>query len=141
MYQSSKVSASEALELVSLAVEQAQKISKNIAVAVTGPEGELLAFLRMNGANAASAVICQNKAYTAARDRCTTLSLGEKIRTNQYSLGNWGDSKITGFGGGLPIVQSGNVIGGIGVSGLSEAEDIELAQYTLNRVYPSANTK
>ena len=43
----------------------------------------------------------------------------------------WGDDKITGFGGGIPIVKNGKVIGGIGVSGLSEEEDIALAKTAL----------
>lgn len=113
----------------------AKKIEKHIAMAVTGPDGELLAFLRMDGANAASATISQNKAYTAVRDRCTTKSLGEKVRKNQYPLGNWGDPRITGFGGGLPIIQNGNVIGGIGVSGLSEDEDEQIGREAIAAVF------
>lgn len=135
MNQIQKVSAEEAHRLISKAYELAQKIEKQIAVAVADPEGELIAFLRMDGANAASATISQNKAYTAARDRCTTKSLGEKARKNQYPLGNWGDARITGFGGGLPIVQNGNVIGGIGVSGLSEDEDEQIGREAIASVF------
>lgn len=35
----------------------------------------------------------------------------------------WGDKGITGFGGGVTIRQNDKVIGGIGVSGLSEEEN------------------
>ncbi len=135
MHQIQKVSAAEAQKLISKALEEAEKISKHIAMAVTGPDGELIAFLRMDGANAASATISQNKAYTAARDRCSTKSLGEKAQKNQYPLGNWGDLRITGFGGGLPILQNGNVIGGIGVSGLSEEEDERIGREAIESVY------
>ncbi|PKP41036.1 MAG: heme-binding protein [Bacteroidetes bacterium HGW-Bacteroidetes-13] len=135
MHQIQKVSAVEAKKMILKAFEEAEKISKHIAVAVTGPEGELIAFLRMDGANAASANISQNKAYTAARDRCSTKSLGKKARENQYPLGNWGDLRITGFGGGLPIVQNGQVIGGIGVSGLSEEEDERIGGEAIQSVY------
>lgn len=135
MHQIQKVSAQEAHQLIAKAFELANKTEKHIAVAVTGPDGELIAFLRMDGANAASATISQNKAYTAARDRCTTKSLGEKARKNQYPLGNWGDARITGFGGGLPIIQNGNVIGGIGVSGLSEDEDEQIGREAIASVY------
>lgn len=135
MHTLQKVSAAEAQSLITKALEEAQKLSKHIAIAVTGPEGELIAFLRMDGANAASATISQNKAYTAARDRCTSRSLGEKALANQYPLGNWGDARITGFGGGLPIIQNGNVIGGIGVSGLSEQEDERIGQTAIEWVY------
>ena len=47
----------------------------------------------------------------------------------------WGDSKITGFGGGVPILQNQKVIGGIGVSGLSEAEDERIARAAIEKVY------
>jgi len=137
MHQIQKVSATEAQKLISKAFDEAKKISKHIAAAVTGPEGELIAFLRMDGANAASATISQNKAYTAARDRCTTQSLGEKVRKNQYPLGNWGDTRITCVGGGLPIIQNGQVIGGIGVSGLSEEEDERIGHEAIKSVYGS----
>lgn len=135
MHQIQKVSAAEAQKLISKALEEAEKISKHIAIAVVGPDGDLIAFLRMDGANAASATISQNKAYTAARDRCSTKSLGEKARKNQYPLGNWGDLRITGFGGGLPILQNGGVIGGIGVSGLSEDEDERIGNAAIESVY------
>ncbi|MBU2525308.1 MAG: heme-binding protein [Bacteroidetes bacterium] len=130
-----KVSAAEAQQLISSAFQATLAMQANISVAVAGPDGELLAFLRMDGANGASVTISQNKAYTAARDRCTTESLGEKIRKNAYPIGNWGDPKITGFGGGLPIVQNGEVIGAIGVSGLEESEDIQVAQKAIDLVF------
>jgi len=41
---------------------------------------------------------------------------------------NFGDLRYTAWGGGLPIVYRGEVIGAVGVSGLSEEEDIALAQ-------------
>lgn len=47
MYSVEKVSSSEALSLLAKAIELANKINKPIAVAVTGPEGELISFLRM----------------------------------------------------------------------------------------------
>lgn len=136
MYQFGKVSSAEALDLISKAVELAQKINKHIAVAVTGPEGELISFLRMDGANPASAQIAQSKAYTSARDCKSTKAQGEFMRKDNREQGYWTDSKITGFGGGLHIIQNGKVIGGIGVSGLSEEEDERIAREAIEAVYP-----
>lgn len=136
MYQFGKVSSAEALDLLSKAVELAQKINKHIAVAVTGPEGELISFLRMDGANPASAQIAQSKAYTSARDCKSTKAQGEFMRKDNREQGYWTDSKITGFGGGLHIIQNGKVIGGIGVSGLSEEEDERIAREAIEAVYP-----
>jgi glc operon protein GlcG len=135
MHQVGKVSSAEALCLISKAVELAQKINKHIAVAVTGPEGELIAFLRMDNANPASAQIAQSKAYTSARDCKSTKAQGEFMRTESREQGYWTDSRITGFGGGLPIMQNGKTIGGIGVSGLSEEDDERIARESIEFVY------
>ncbi len=135
MYIVEKVSAKEAFALISKAVEEADKINKHIAVAVTGPEGELISFLRMDGANAASSQIAQSKAYTSARDRKSTKAQGEFMRSENREQGYWTDTRITGFGGGLPIIHNGKVIGGIGVSGLSEEEDERVASVAIKSVY------
>jgi glc operon protein GlcG len=41
---------------------------------------------------------------------------------------NFGDLRYTAWGGGVPIVYQGQVVGGVGVSGLPEEEDIVLAR-------------
>ena len=45
---------------------------------------------------------------------------------------NFGDLRYTSWGGGLPVIYQGQVIGAVGVSGLTEAEDVELAQLGVN---------
>lgn len=47
----------------------------------------------------------------------------------------WGDKGITGFGGGVTIRQNNKVIGGIGVSGLSEEEDERIGYVAIKKVY------
>jgi glc operon protein GlcG len=41
---------------------------------------------------------------------------------------NFGDLRYTGWGGGVPLVVEGQVVGAVGVSGLPEEEDMVLAQ-------------
>jgi glc operon protein GlcG len=41
---------------------------------------------------------------------------------------NYGDLRYTAWGGGVPIVYQGQVVGAVGVSGLPEEEDIVLAR-------------
>lgn len=135
MYIVEKVSAKEAFTLIAKAIEEAEKLNKHIAVAVSGPEGELISFLRMDGANAASSQIAQSKAYTSARDCKSTKAQGEFMRDAKREQGYWTDARITGFGGGLPIIQNGKVIGAIGVSGLSEDEDERVANEAIKSVY------
>ncbi len=130
-----KVSFREAQQLIEEVVLEAEKINKQIAVAVCGPEGEMISFLRMDDASPASSVISQNKAYTSARDRKTTKEMGDSMTSKNRPPAYWGDPKITGFGGGVPIISNSKVIGGIGVSGLSEAEDERIANAAIKKVF------
>ena len=130
-----KVDAKEAMRLIEQVVSESEKIQKHVAVAVCGPEGELISFLRMDGASSAASVIAQSKAHTAARDRKSTREMGEFIIDKNREQAFWSDPKITGFGGGLPIIHEGKVIGGIGVSGLSESEDERIAQIAIQSVF------
>jgi glc operon protein GlcG len=135
MFNHGKVSSAEAQQLILSVMEEAEKIGKPVAVAIAGPEGELISFLRMDGTNAASATIAQNKAYTSARDRKPTSEMGHYMREKNTPPAFWGDARITGFGGGLPILQNGIVIGGIGVSGLSQIEDEHVARTAIEKVF------
>ncbi|MFZ6010479.1 MAG: GlcG/HbpS family heme-binding protein [Bacteroidota bacterium] len=135
MYQFEKVSSQEAIKMMGHAIVEAGKINKHIAIAVCGPEGELICFIRMDGASPAASKIAQNKAYTSARDRKSTREMGSFMHEHHRPPGFWGDSGITGFGGGVPILQDGKVIGGIGISGLSEDEDERIAKAAIQSVY------
>ena len=135
MYQFEKVSSSEAQNLIRAVIEEAAKIDKQIAVAICGPEGELIGFLRMDGASPAASRISQIKAYTAAVDRKDTRLMGKFMLENDRPPAFWGDEKITGFGGGVTIRNKDRVVGGIGVSGLSEEEDERIAYTAIKKVY------
>ena len=135
MYSYEKVSSQEATQLIDRVVLEVKKIDKQVAIAVSGPEGELIAFLRMDEASPAASLIAQNKAYTAARDRKDTRLMGKFMLENDRPAAFWGDKGITGFGGGVTIRQKGKVIGGIGVSGLSEEDDERIAYGAIKMVY------
>ena len=135
MHTVEKVSFREALQLVESAISEAEKLNKHIAICVTGTEGELISFVRMDQAAPASALIAQNKAYTASRDRKSTKEMGKFMNEMNRPPAFWGDLGITGFGGGVPVVVNGKVIGGIGISGLSESEDERIAITAIKAVY------
>lgn len=135
MYPFQKVSSQEAIKLLGHAITEASKINKHIAIAVCGPEGELISFLRMDEASAAASRIAQNKAYTASIDRKSTKQMGEFMYEKKRPSSYWGDQRITGFGGGVPIFSEDKVIGGIGISGLSEEEDEKIAYAAIMAVY------
>jgi len=137
MYSTARISFREALQLIDACVFEAEKINKHIAISISGPEGELIAFLRMDKASPAASKIARNKAYTAACDRKTTREMGEFMNTKQRPPAFWGDQMITGFGGGVPVFQNEFLIGGIGVSGLSEDEDERICHEAILKVYGS----
>ncbi len=47
---------------------------------------------------------------------------------NGFDMAYFGDSRYIGWGGGLPVIIDGEVVGAVGVSGLPESDDIELAE-------------
>lgn len=110
------------------AVARAGELGIRINVAVTDASGVLAAFLRMPGAFLPSVEIAIDKAYTAA---------GFGFATSQWAALLGGDEalrlgmpqrpRVVVFGGGLPMREDGWLIGGIGVSGGSAAQDEDCA--------------
>jgi len=98
------------------------------AVAVVDHHGELVALVRTDGCPLPSINNAINKAYTAARERKPSCDIGEASRAEGFAITNFGDLRYTGWGGGVPLVVDGRVVGAIGVSGLPEADDIALAE-------------
>jgi glc operon protein GlcG len=119
----------EAQKIVAAIVERALQMKKAAVIAVADPFGELIAFARMDGAPVSSVRIAANKAWTAARERKPTKDIGEKARHPEkgFDIAYYGDPRFVGWGGGLPVWRGGEVVGAVAVSGLSSAEDIDLA--------------
>ncbi|MFZ0319136.1 MAG: heme-binding protein [Candidatus Sulfotelmatobacter sp.] len=120
---------SEAKRIIDLIVKKASQMKKTASVAVADSHGDVICFARMDGAPVSSIKIAMNKAWTAARERKPTKEIGEKVRHPEkgHDITYYGDPKYVGWGGGIPIWKDGSVIGAVAVSGLSSAEDIELA--------------
>ena len=120
---------SDAKRIVDIIVEHALQEKKAAVIAVADAHGELMAFARMDGAPLSSILVATNKAWTAARERKPTKDIGDKIRHPEkgFDIAFYGDPRFVGWGGGLPIWRNGEVVGSVGVSGLSSAEDVQLA--------------
>ena len=124
-----EISSVEARGLIAMVADRLDASGQGAAAAVVDAHGELVAFLRTDGCGLASINIAINKAFTAARERTESRVLGERSRTEGFPITNFGDPRYVGWGGGVPIVVAGEVIGAIGVSGLPEEADIELARW------------
>ncbi len=128
MYQSNHLSHADALKIISAIQARLEKEQKGAAIAVADAQGELIAFLRTDGCKLPSITIAINKAFTAAREQKESFEVGESSRRQGYPMTNFGDIRYTAWGGGVPIFHQGQVIGAVGVSGLPEAEDMEMAR-------------
>jgi len=119
---------SEAKKIVDAVVAKAQALQKAVVIAVADPHGDLLAFARMDGVGLPSMQIGMNKAWTAARLRKPTKDIGDRLQKEGFDIAYYGDPRIVGWGGGIPVWKDGELVGAIGVSGLSSEEDVELAE-------------
>lgn len=127
------IDATAASEAVRSAVAHAAKLGICINVAVVDAGGNLAAFLRMPGAFLHSIDIAIDKAYTAASFGLPTSQWHAALQQHSEAVreGIVRRPRFVGFGGGLPISEAGQRIGGIGVSGGSEEQDEACAQVGL----------
>lgn len=122
-----EISHKEALRIIDAIANELDARSVGAAAAVVDPHGELVAFLRSDGCPLPSINNAINKAYSAARERVESAELGDRARNEDFPLAYYGDLRYIGWGGGLPIIIDGVVVGAVGVSGLVTEEDLELA--------------
>ncbi|MDO8347039.1 MAG: heme-binding protein [Rugosibacter sp.] len=113
----------------------AEKKGWRINVAVVDRGGNLVSFLRMTGAFIHSIDIAIDKAYTSASFGFPTKAWMDAIgHDDGMKFGFSNQPRLIVFGGGLPIRSGADWIGGIGVSGASEAEDEECAREGLKAI-------
>jgi uncharacterized protein GlcG (DUF336 family) len=100
-----------------------------VVAAVADAAGDLVACLRADGAFSTSISIARDKAYTAAIFGLSTDALHEAVSGREVLRDGIGARPgLVLFGGGMPILHDGAVIGGIGVSGGSEDDDRACAE-------------
>jgi glc operon protein GlcG len=121
----------EARQLVGAVADRLKDEGRGAAVAAVDAHGELVAFLRTEGCPLPSIKIAIQKAFTSARERSESRALGDKAREENFPLTNFGELGYVGWGGGVPIVVDGEVIGALGISGLPETEDMKLARWAV----------
>ncbi|MES2987391.1 MAG: heme-binding protein [Pseudomonadota bacterium] len=100
-----------------------------MAIAIVEPSGELVAFAKMDDTQYGSIYVAQKKAETSARYRLATSVMEQKTLAGRtVTLAN---SDSLPIAGGIPILIDGKIVGAIGVSGASAAEDDEIAKAAL----------
>lgn len=116
------------------AKNKALEIGVPMCIAITDESGNLIAFNRMNGGKVTSITIAQDKAYTAAAAKKNTHDYGVIAQPGMpaYGIDTEVGGRLSIVGGGLLIKVDGQVVGGIGVSSGTPAQDMEVAQAGIN---------
>lgn len=118
--------------LIARATEAARARNFRMAFAVVEPSGSLVAFARMDDVQYGSIAVSQRKAVSAAQFRQPTASMEERVAGGRMAI--LGMHEMLPVAGGVPIVVDGRIVGAIGVSGASSAQDDEIARATLAAV-------
>jgi glc operon protein GlcG len=114
---------------VAAAVQRARVEGVAVCVAVADPGGNLVAFARMDGAPLLSAQIAQDKAYTVAAFNGVPTGEWYGMISGEPALlhGIVHTARLVVFGGGVPVLDGGRLVGAVGVSGGSAEQDVLVA--------------
>jgi glc operon protein GlcG len=114
-----------ALTILTACVNRAEMLRTPVNIVVASRHGEIMASLAMDEAYFLSTETARNKALTAASHKCDTRDIPVAI-ANALALASEG--KITNMAGGLPIWIRGECVGGVGIGGASDEDDIIIAR-------------
>lgn len=132
---SAVITAEAAQALTAAAAEAAAGIGVPMCIAITCPSGNLISFLRMDGAALLSVDIAINKAYTAVSFSMPSHAWHDFIKEDAPLLhGIVHTPRLVVFGGGYPVKDGGAVIGGIGISGGHYHQDMDVATKALAKL-------
>ncbi|MBP1851966.1 GlcG/HbpS family heme-binding protein [Rhizobium halophytocola] len=120
----------DAQMLIAGAREKARAIGVPMCIAITDESGQLIAFERMDGGKVTSTTIAIDKAFTAAAAKKATHEYGTASQPGNPTFGIHSaiGGRLMVVGGGLPVTVDGEVVGGIGLSSGTPAQDMECAQ-------------
>lgn len=121
-------------KLIEKIEEEAKRRGKQAVIAVCTPDGNPVAVHVMDGAFLVSFDVAVRKAYTSVAVKMSTMELSKLAQPGQtfYGLDKLEGGKIVIFGGGVPLIHNGVIIGGLGISGGTGEEDHSLAEYGLS---------
>jgi len=116
------ISLEQAQAVIQAAVAEARKRNWKMNIAVADSGGNLVAFQRMDGAMLASIQIAQHKARAAVTFRRPTKVFEDGVNLMHLNYLLAFDDVIASRGG-IPLIEEGDIIGAIGVSGGADSQD------------------
>jgi uncharacterized protein GlcG (DUF336 family) len=132
MHQVFRITLDDALPILAAARAKAEEIGVKQTLCVVDDGGHVLALHRLPGARLTGVDIAIAKAFTAAgHERATHLfnepPNGPALPGNEaFGISHMLPGKFAIFVGGFPIVYQDRIVGGLGVSGGTGAQDKEV---------------
>jgi uncharacterized protein GlcG (DUF336 family) len=122
----------QARKAADAALAEAHKNGWYVAAAVVDTHGELVYFVRMENTQHGSTHVSQEKARAAAQFKRPTKAFEDAVKgQNVNVLGLPGAVPLEG---GIPILMNGKIVGALGVSGGTSAQDGQCAQAGVNAI-------
>jgi uncharacterized protein GlcG (DUF336 family) len=124
------VTLADARRVIAAAEKKAAEIGQPMNIAVVDQGGNLVAHVRMDNAWIGSVDISINKAWTSRAFDITTKDLGKNSQSGDQFFGIHASNhgRVMIFAGGIPLKRGNQVVGAIGVSGGSGAQDHSVAE-------------
>lgn len=119
------LSADAVKRALAAAEAEAAKNGWRVSIAVVDPAGELLGFMRLEGAPFSSVDVAQAKARSAARFRRPTLAFSDAVAAGRTAI--LALPGVVPIEGGVPVTIDGRVVGAVGVSGVTSQQDAQVA--------------
>ncbi len=116
------------------AIAEVRKNNWTMAVAVVDPAGDLVYFEKMDDTQLASVVVCQDKARCSARFKRPTKAFQDMLASGGEGVRVLRIKGAVPVEGGLPITIGGKVVGAIGLSGGTSAQDGQCAKAGVDAV-------
>lgn len=125
----------DAQRIAAAAEQAARQAGVSVVVSVVDTHGNPVLLHRMDGAPLHSLDMAFRKAYTAASFNVATQELTDQVQSGQplYGLAVNSGSKLIAFGGGAPVTLSGGERVGVGISGGTTQEDINILSIAIAR--------
>jgi glc operon protein GlcG len=122
------ISLADAKRIMEAAEREAARNSWPMAIAIVDSTGHLLMFHRLDQTQLGSVAVAIAKAESAVNFRRPTKAFEEAIAAGGMGLRLITMPYMIALEGGIPILKEGQVIGGIGVSGMQSSQDAEVAR-------------
>lgn len=124
----SPISLDMAKKVMAGAEAEAKKNNWNVVIAILDSGGNLVALHRMDGTQFGSVDVAREKAYSAVAFRRPTKVFEDAVAQGGMNLRILRLSGASPLEGGIPIVVDGKLVGSIGVSGVTSAQDGQIAK-------------